>query len=229
MMMSGCDAEEEASHRKKPKLSSSGLLPSLLPEEMVLSCLARVSRSEHASLSLVSKRHSSLLLTPELYNFRSLMGCTENLIYLCLRIPQDPNPSWFTLSLKALDRRLVPVRSYFYQPLDASSMVAHGCGIYVMGGRIGRRASSSVMFLDCRSNTWTTLPSMGVARYSAAAGVVDGKIYILGGCDDRKSSRWGEVFDPKKQIWDALPMPPPHSSLPSMYESIVIKEEEEKE
>ncbi|KAL0731190.1 hypothetical protein Bca4012_027284 [Brassica carinata] len=229
MMMSGCDAEEEASHRKKPKLSSSGLLLPLLPEEMVL----------------------------------------KNLIYLCLRIPQDPNPSWFTLSLKALDWRLVPVRSYFYQPLDASSMVAHGCGIYVMGGRIGRRASSSVMILDCRSNTWTTLPSMGVARYSAAAGVVDGKIYILGGCDDRsvvtgalgggqvfflvgqrwqltglyrlldfssgvsfkyiECNRWGEVFDPKKQIWDALPMPPPHSSLPSMYESIVIKDEEEKE
>ncbi|KAL0877454.1 hypothetical protein Bca101_027159 [Brassica carinata] len=118
------------------------------------------------------------------------MGCTENLIYLCLRIPQDPNPSWFTLSLKALDWRLVPVRSYFYQPLDASSMVAHGCGIYVMGGRIGRRASSSVMILDCRSNTWTTLPSMGVARYSAAAGVVDGKIYILGGCDDRNMGRY---------------------------------------
>ncbi|XP_013639134.1 PREDICTED: putative F-box/kelch-repeat protein At4g39600 [Brassica oleracea var. oleracea] len=136
---------------------------------MVLSCLVRVARSEHASLSLVSKRHRSLLLTPELYNFRTLLGCTENLIYLCLRIPPDPNPRWFTLSLKALDRRLVPVRSYFYQPLEASSMVAHGCGIYVMGGRIGGRASSSVMFLDCRSHTWSTLPSMGVARYSAAA------------------------------------------------------------
>ncbi|KAL0655947.1 hypothetical protein Bca4012_076531 [Brassica carinata] len=191
MMMSRCDAEEDPSQTKKRKQSPS----SGLPEEMVLSCLARVSRSEHASLSLVSKRHRSLLTTPELYKFRTLLGCTENLIHLCLRIPPDPNPGWFTLSLKPLDRRLVPVRSYFYQPLDAASMVAHGCGIYVMGGRIGGRASSSVMFLDCRSHTWSTLPSMGVPRYSAASGVVDGKIYILGGCDDRNSSRWGE------QLW----------------------------
>ncbi|CDY70040.1 BnaCnng66470D [Brassica napus] len=180
MMMSRCDAEEDPSQTKKRKQSPS----SGLPEEMVLSCLARVSRSEHASLSLVSKRHRSLLTTPELYKFRTLLGCTENLIHLCLRIPPDPNPHWFTLSLKPLDRRLVPVRSYFYQPLDAAPMVAHGCGIYVMGGRIGGRASSSVMFLDCRSHTWSTLPSMGVPRYSAASGVVDGKIYILGGWAD---------------------------------------------
>ncbi|CAF1964009.1 unnamed protein product [Brassica napus] len=138
MMMSRCDAEEDPSQTKKRKQSPS----SGLPEEMVLSCLARVSRSEHASLSLVSKRHRSLLTTPELYKFRTLLGCTENLIHLCLRIPPDPNPGWFTLSLKPLDRRLVPVRSYFYQPLDAASMVAHGCGIYAMGGRIGGRASS---------------------------------------------------------------------------------------
>nr|VDD36196.1 unnamed protein product [Brassica oleracea] len=68
MMMSRCDAEEDPSQTKKRKQSPS----SGLPEEMVLSCLARVSRSEHASLSLVSKRHRSLLTTPELYKFRTL-------------------------------------------------------------------------------------------------------------------------------------------------------------
>ncbi|KAG2266026.1 hypothetical protein Bca52824_073105 [Brassica carinata] len=76
------------------------------------------------------------------------------------------------------------------------------------------------------STSWHS-PSMGVPRYSAAPGVVDGKIYILGGCDDRNSSRWGEVFDPKKQTWDALPIPPPNCSRPSMWESIVIKEDKE--
>ena len=156
--MNPCE-EEPSSRTKKLKFCPrSGL--SLLPEEMVLSCMA-------------------LLLTPELYNLRTLSGCTENLIYLCLSIPPEPNPRWFvTLSLKTLDRRLVPVRSYFYQPPEASCMVAHGCGIYIMGGRVGGRASSSVMFLDCRSHTWSTLPSMGVPRFSAVAGVVDGKRFL---------------------------------------------------
>ncbi|KAL0728079.1 hypothetical protein Bca4012_024172 [Brassica carinata] len=229
-MMNPPDAEEEPSRTtKKLKLSFSSPTPSglsLLPDEMVLSCLARVSKSDHASLSLVSKWHRSVVASPELYYFRSVLGFTENPIYLCLSIPPDPNPRWFTLSpQKTPNRRLVPVQSYFYQPPEASSMVAHGCGIYIMGGRIGGRATSSVMFLDCRSHTWSTLPSMGMARYSAVAGVVDGKIYVFGGCDGRESGKWGEVFDPKQQTWDSLPMPPPQCDYPLVCESIVIEEE----
>ncbi|XP_056860327.1 F-box/kelch-repeat protein At4g39560-like [Raphanus sativus] len=226
--MNTCDADEEPSRtRKKLKLSCSsppsGL--SLLPDEIVLSCLARVSKSDHASLSLVSKWHRSVVASPELYDFRSLLGFTENRIYLCLRIPPDPNPRWFTLSPKTLNLRLVPVRSYFYQPPEASCMVAHGCGIYIMGGKIDGRATSNVLFLDCRSHTWSTLPSMGMARYSAVAGVVDGRIYVFGGCEGRESGKWGEVFDPKQQTWDALPMPPPRCDFPLVCESIVIEEQ----
>nr|VDC83713.1 unnamed protein product [Brassica rapa] len=140
MMNNPCEVEPLSRRKKLKVCPPSGL--SLLPEEMVLSCLARISKSEHDSLSLVSKWHRSLLLTPD------------------LSIPPEPNPRWFTLSPKTLERRLVSVRSYFYQPPEASCMVAHGCGIYIMGGRVGGRASSSsVMFLDCRSHTWITLPS----------------------------------------------------------------------
>ncbi|KFK26705.1 hypothetical protein AALP_AA8G282700 [Arabis alpina] len=193
--------------KKRLKLSSScppcGL--SSLPEEMDLSCLARVSRLDHTSLSLVSKSYRSLLASPDFYNFRSLLGCTENCIYLCLRIPPDPNPRWFMFLPKTLDRscRLVSVRSHFYQPPEVSSVVAHGFGIYVIGGRIGGR----------------------LARCNAAAGVVDGKIYVLAGCEDWDSLKWGEVFDPKTQTWEVLSMPPNQYGLreePLMYDNVVM-------
>ncbi|XP_010424651.2 PREDICTED: putative F-box/kelch-repeat protein At3g24610 [Camelina sativa] len=48
---------------------------------------------------------------------------------------------------------------------------------------------------------------MRVARSSAAANVVDGRIYVFGGCNEVDFSDWAEVFDPKTQSWDTLPMP----------------------
>ncbi|KAF2562577.1 hypothetical protein F2Q70_00015565 [Brassica cretica] len=156
---------------KWKKSSSPPCALSLLPDDILLNCFATVSRSDHASLSLVNKWLRSLLLSPELYQERTLMGCTENCIFLS-------------------------------------------------SGSILRRA----FFLDCRFHTWSNLPCMGVPRAYAAAGVVDGKIYVFGGCEDSNSDKWGEVFDPNTQTWDVLPKRPkePYSSV--IHESVVREE-----
>ncbi|CAH2076349.1 unnamed protein product, partial [Thlaspi arvense] len=108
-----------------------------------------------------------------------------------------------------------------------SSVVALDWGIYVIGGsREGEPRCCDVLHLDCRAHTWSRAPSMGVARASAAVGVVGGKIYVLGGCRDRDCSKWAEVFDPKTQTWDSLP-PPPECIRDTVYihESVVVMEE----
>ncbi|EOA31916.1 hypothetical protein CARUB_v10015155mg, partial [Capsella rubella] len=46
---------------------------------------------------------------------------------------------------------------------------------------------------------WRHVTSMRVARVFAEACVVDGKIQVLGGCEDKNDL--GEVFDPKTQSW----------------------------
>ncbi|CAH8274057.1 unnamed protein product [Arabidopsis lyrata] len=74
--MSNSGAGEEPPRTKKLKLSS---LPSTsefssLPDEIVLSCLARVPRSDYASLSLASKCLRSIVVSPEIYDVRSLIG-----------------------------------------------------------------------------------------------------------------------------------------------------------
>ncbi|KAJ0039979.1 hypothetical protein Pint_26914 [Pistacia integerrima] len=48
---------------------------------------------------------------------------------------------------------------------------------------------------------------MRVAREFPAAGVVDGKVYVLGGClvdTWSKSRNWAEVFDPKTDTWQPV-------------------------
>ncbi|CAL9228499.1 unnamed protein product [Arabidopsis halleri] len=181
---------------------------SSLPDEVALSCLARVPRSDHLALSLVSKRYRSLVLSPEFYKMRSLLGRTEKCIYVCVSPHPNSTPLWFILRPEnaAVNRRLMrPIPSFPFQPPRTSSVVALDWGIYVIGGfGLNEKPTSDVLLLDCRTNTWRLVPSMRVARFSPGAGVVDGKIYVFGGRPDDDSTNWGEVFDPKTQTWDTL-------------------------
>ncbi|KAG7539880.1 Kelch repeat type 1, partial [Arabidopsis thaliana x Arabidopsis arenosa] len=203
--------------RKKKEMSPSSRLL-LLPDDVALNCLSRLSRLDSAALSLTSKSHRTLMISPELCRTRELMGLTEEYYYVCLSIPPDPTPRWFilrrggptldsTAAKKYVNQRLRPIPSYPYQPPESSSFVVLDCGIYIIGGIINGRPTSEVLLLDCLSHTWRRIRSMRVARASAAANVVDGKIYVFGGCKEVYSSNWAEVFDPKTQTWDTLPIP----------------------
>ncbi|XP_010419221.1 PREDICTED: F-box/kelch-repeat protein At4g39560-like [Camelina sativa] len=204
-----------------------------LPDPLTLSCLARVSRFDHLALSLVSKRYRSLVISPELYKTRSLLGRTDECHYVCLSTKTYPTSRWFILRREntktylenAAAEDLVPVLSFPTQLPELSSFVALDWGIYVIGGLTNDNRTSDVLLLDCRTNTWRHAPSMGVARASAAAGVVGGKIYVFGGCESLDCSNWAEVFDPKTQTWDVLvPMPDRNEGDNLIRETLVMDE-----
>ncbi|KAL1218705.1 F-box/kelch-repeat protein [Cardamine amara subsp. amara] len=185
-----------------------------LPDDLVVRCLARVSRLHYPTLSLVSKSFRSLLASPELYKVRSLLHRTESCLYVCLRFPPDPNPRWFTLcrrpnrtNKKSTDNLLVPIPSPPFPSARWSSHVVVGSDIYSIDGTINDVSSSNVLILDCRSHTWQQAPSMLMARDHPTANVLDGKIYVAGGCNVPDSSNWIEVFDPKIKTWKPVTSP----------------------
>lgn len=194
--------------------SSSKFLHSL-PDAVAISCLARVSRLDHAALSLVSKSCRSLVVSSELYQTRSLMGYVEKYGYVCLRMTPDSTPRWFILRPTLDDgtgktvNRAHMIPSLPSQPPEGSAVVVLDWGIYVIGGWVNSKRTSSVLLLDCRSHKWHHVTSMRVARVSPAVHVVDGKIYVLGGCKEKNSSDWGEVFDTKTQTWATLQISKP--------------------
>ncbi|WZZ02443.1 hypothetical protein YC2023_074771 [Brassica napus] len=191
--------------KKKPPLVTPN--PSL-PDDLLLSCFARVSRLYYPTLSLVSKTFQSLLASPELYKTRSSIGRTESCLYVCLKSHPDPIPRWYTK--KSSGYVLAKIPTSHSGPVHWSGLATVGSDIYNIGGPINddKDPSSRVLIMDSRSNRWREGPSMLVKRRYPVTSVFDGKIYVAGGCKDcSSSSEWMEVFDPKKQTWELVSSP----------------------
>lgn len=101
-------------------------------------------------------------------------------------------------------QKLLPVLDSFpYQHPETSTIVSMGSEMYLIGGLVNKERSRRMLFLDCRSHQWFRLPDMIVPRDRPAAEVIDGKIYVIGGCSKHDNNEhWGEVYDPKTLTWE---------------------------
>ncbi|CAH8329550.1 unnamed protein product [Eruca vesicaria subsp. sativa] len=199
---------------------------SSLPDEIIVNCLARVSKSQYLSLSTVSKSFHTLLSSPEIYAARSQVGATEPRLYLrshrwynLTSLGNSDNDDDGIISEIKITRELslVPVRLRLLSScgrLREASFLAVGSDIYQFGGinkKKGKR-SRSVRMLDCRSHMQRRAPKMRVAREGAKACVLDGNIYVMGGGCRKNKESWGEVFDVKTQTWNKELLPSPSAS-----------------
>ncbi|XAR73291.1 hypothetical protein NMG60_11007211 [Bertholletia excelsa] len=195
----------------QPPPSSPTLLIPDLPDDVALQCIARVPRSHHPSISLVSKSWQSTVRSPLLYITRSLLSCTQH--FLCLNVRVNSSFTWYLLDPNPSSpnklRTLSPLPPISSQPIGSAYAVL-GSKIYVIGGAINEIPSNCMWVFDCRFNKWEMGPRMRVGREFAAAGTVNGKIYVMGGCQVdnwARSVNWAEVFDPVSGSWTAVPSP----------------------
>ncbi|CAA7015078.1 unnamed protein product [Microthlaspi erraticum] len=169
--------------------------------------------------------YRSLVVSPELRQLRYEMGCFEACLYVCLRIFPERNPRWFILH--PLQRRLKALPVY-HAPESSSSFVTLGLGVYVIGGLVNGKPTSDVSYFDCYEHTMYSMPPMKMARASASARLIDGKIYVFGGLGvdeaEADSSNWAEVFDVKTKTWDLSFVFTPKMPL-NIQHSVVINEE----
>ncbi|KAG2244542.1 hypothetical protein Bca52824_093629 [Brassica carinata] len=210
---SGCNAEEPKKESHDDHHAPSSLL--LLPDELSLNCLARVPRCYHPSVSLVSTVLNRLIASPEIYVERSALRRAEHVLYVALIPYCTQTLQWYTLNLKPLGQQqdqsgssvkqhnLVPVPSFPFVPSWGMSIVTVGSEIYFLGGSVDDNFVSTGFVVDCPSYTCRFLPSMKQERGYAAAGIVDGKLYVIGGCDPL-SPNWVEAFDLKSQTWESV-------------------------
>ncbi|KAJ0253714.1 F-box domain-containing protein [Hirschfeldia incana] len=182
-----------------PSLSS-------LPDEIVVRCIALVPRSYHLSLSWVSKHLRSLVRSPELNTLRSTRH--KKSLHVCFEEKSNPTVHWLTLrpvkktETETTEYRLVPNPTPFPSDNYGSSTVAVGSKIFFTGEF--NQPSSDLWILDTRTGNMTQGPSMSVPRVEqrSAIGVIDGKIYVIGGGARFNEEIQVEVFDPKSETWE---------------------------
>ncbi|XP_010467834.1 PREDICTED: F-box/kelch-repeat protein At5g48990-like [Camelina sativa] len=221
-----------SSPEKKKKRKERSLTPSpeptpnpSLPDDLIVSILARVSRSYHPNLSLVSKSFRSILASPELYHTRTLLSRTETFLYLCLSFPDEANPRWFTLYRKKPNQTLTshttrtkkkkkkkdddsginlfaPTPILNSAPVEWSFLVAVGSNLYAITAAMEDSECSSVWFLDCRTHTWLESPRMRLAHTNSN---FDGNMYLAGSSESPDSLNCVEVYNTKTQIWNPVP------------------------
>ncbi|CDP12901.1 unnamed protein product [Coffea canephora] len=187
------------------------LIPDL-PDDVSINCLSRIPRYYYPKLSLVSRSWRSAITSSALFTTRSLLHTTQTSLYLNLRVNYSFH--WYTLlsnchSRKIPQKPIFPLPRMPCQPVGPAFAVL-GPKIYVIGGSINDIPLNSMWVYDCRFNRWEQGPRMKVGREFAAAGVVDGKIYVLGGCvvdSWARSVNWAEVFDPDTGLWAPVPSP----------------------
>ncbi|XP_010474406.1 PREDICTED: F-box/kelch-repeat protein At2g22030-like [Camelina sativa] len=180
---------------------------SSLPNDIVLNCLARVSRRYYPTISCVSKRFRSLVRSPELADMLSLVS-RDNLIFYFSFLESHEilikNFHWFTLNPNEKKTSGITLNSVevLSQEMLCSSSVSIGYKIYFVGGST-LNPSSGLWIFDSWSGQLCEGPRMKLARSTPGVAVVDEKLYVMGGCCEDEIQV--EVFDTNSQTWDIGP------------------------
>ncbi|KAL9430170.1 hypothetical protein AB3S75_025535 [Citrus x aurantiifolia] len=172
-----------------------------LPDDIALFCLARVPRRYHAVLKCVSRRWRGLLHSEEWCAYRRKHNLDETWIYafcrdnklerLCCYV-LDPNSTrrgW--KMIHELPTRALRRKGMGFEVLGKNAYLLGGCGW-------SEDATSEVYCYDASMNTWTDATPMSTARCYFACGVLNQKIYCIGGLGDTHS--W-DVYDPCTNNW----------------------------
>ncbi|CAF2122198.1 hypothetical protein BRARA_C01533 [Brassica rapa] len=172
----------------------------LLPHDVIVDILARVSRFDYPILSLVCKHFQSIVTSPEIFTRRSLLGRTEHCLYVFL-VDED-EPVWrkrlYILCPKANgEHRLVLIRSLPDMPTYISQ-TAMGSRIYVFSW--SNKHHMITLSIDCGSHTVQPLPDVPVLMSPRMADIIKGRIYVIG--YDNGWERVMVVFNTETQMWE---------------------------
>ncbi|KAL3618638.1 hypothetical protein CASFOL_037457 [Castilleja foliolosa] len=221
--------ESPPSNENDPKIESDLLIqpekPSLipgLPEDIALSCLAKVPRKYHPILNCVSKGWRELVCGEEWFSYRLKHNLKETWIYalcrdksehLCVYFldPDQLKMGW--RRIHGLPSRCLKRKGVGFEVLGKKVYLFGGCGWI-------EDASDEVYCYDASVNTWARASSLSTARCFFAYEALDGKIYAIGGLGSKSSNphSW-DIYDCPTDLWSSHVDP---NVIPDIEDSMIF-------
>ncbi|CAN6903579.1 unnamed protein product [Brassica oleracea] len=107
----------------------------------------------------------TFISSPELHATRTLIGNTEDFLYVCLDLNKNnTKPRWFTLSKIPKQQKLIPISLTHYKVHNSSSVFSVGSAIYMIGGFQKSKRIRNVSILECGTHQCRRLPKLRVPR-----------------------------------------------------------------
>jgi N-acetylneuraminic acid mutarotase len=100
--------------------------------------------------------------------------------------------------------------------------------VYVAGGGTSSAVVNNNQIYNTVTNKWTTGAAMPTARFAAAGAVVNGILYVIGGCDSGCATGVGamsvvEAYNPASNAWTTeAPLPTATDSINAVVEKGII-------
>jgi len=158
---------------------------------------------KHSRLGIPRKRHQSVLLGDVCYvlgGSGSSSVPTNAVEYLDLSLPvlQGVGEDGVGREWKQGPSMLTKRVSHMAVELNGS--------IYIIGGWDGQVMVKTVEKFCPSSNLWETISEYADIRMKSGIAVMDGKIYLVGGCVQTLETCYkAEMFDPESRQWKQLP------------------------
>ncbi|CAA0820774.1 F-box/kelch-repeat protein SKIP4 [Striga hermonthica] len=197
------------------------LIPGI-PDDIALSCLARVPRKYHPILNCVSRRWRELVCGEEWFSYRLKHNLAETWIYalcrdkseqLCMYVldPEQLKKGW--KQIQGLPSRFLKRKGVGFEVLGRKVYLFGGCGWI-------EDATDEVYCYDASANNWMRVASLSTARCFFAYEALDNKIYAIGGLGSKSSDphSW-DVYDGSTDTWSSHVDP---NVIPDIEDSVLL-------
>ncbi|KAI3818563.1 hypothetical protein L1987_12373 [Smallanthus sonchifolius] len=193
-----------------------------LPDDIALTCLARIPRRYHSLLKCVSRKWRDLVCSEEWYSYRQKHNLAETWIYalckdnseqLCCYVldPNLPKKGW--KRIPDLSPRCLKRKGVGFEVLGKNLYFLGGCGWV-------EDATDEVYCYDASRNAWSEASPLSTARCYFACEAIDGKMYAIGGLGSKSSDphSW-DTFDSNTNSWTSHMDP---NIVPEIEDSLVL-------